>query len=434
MLEAIKRSVSALRLRKRKGMSMVIMLILVPILLGIGISYVDPIVRSFRAVVNDQKTLLAKSVADSMFEIALWESRGGGTGEVSEGCICETGSCTIGDTACADGVDFGFGTATGTWRVIGSPKVDATHLINGEYTVPAAGSGDAGGDYCSTAEPVVDGGMLDAALSDLGIDTSVMDDPLDWPCHWNKIREGEAVAIPLYVEEGGVVRNPGFSVDTSTGTIGTESLGLTDFQLRYRNPCNPAVGSGLGYGICENLNRYQLRWFEPDQQATVILLWNISGEGINNLGLLNEKNVLFEPTKFSIGFFSINENITVEKINYFSSKNPQYWITPISKVNFEDAKDMLSQDIAYYLNRIHKPVLNLLAIHTLEYGTTPPDVAKIPYIEYQFKAPIDLATQSPISSTSKVVKVEVMVDGGYSETFERNIALPKPASGFVIQQ
>lgn len=413
---------------------MIIMLILVPILLAIGVSYVDPIVRSFRAVVNDQKTLLAKSVADSMFEIALWESRGSGTGGVSEGCLCSSGSCdpVIQADDCAEGVDFGFGTAIGTWRVIGSPELDETHLIDGEYTVPAPGSGDAGGDYCSTADPVVSVEMLGAALTDLGISDTVMDDVLDWPCHWNKIKEGQAVAIPLYTEENGVVHNPGFSVDESTGAVGQDGLGLTDFQLRYRNPCNPA-SSEKGYEICENNARYQLRWFEPDFQATVILLWNITGEGINQSGSLNVKNVLFEPTNFSIGFITVNENISVEKINYFYSKNPQYWITPATKVNFEDAKDLASQDLANYLSIIHKPTLNLLAIHTLEHGEPPLNV-KIPYLEYQFKAPIDLATQSPISSTSKVVRVEVMVDGGYSETLERTIALPKPVSGFVIQQ
>ena len=424
MLEAIKKSVSALRLRKRKGMSMVIMLILVPILLGIGVSYVDPIVRSFRAVVNDQKTLLAKSVADSMFEIALWESRGGGTGEVSEGCICETGSCTIGDTSCADGVDFGFGTATGTWRVIGSPEVDATHLINGEYTVPAAGSGDAGGDYCSTAEPVVDSTMLDAALGDLGIDTSVMDDPLDWPCHWNKIKEGQAVAIPLYTEEGGVVHNPGFSVDETGSVIADGGLGLGDFQLRYRNPCNPAISSGLGYEICSNTERYMLKWFEPNFQKTTILLWNITGEGINNGTAVDKKSILLEPYK--VGEI-INENILVEDINTFNViKDSAYWITQNTLVDFEGGVNLLSA----HLSTIHKPVFNLLGIHTLQDQND----FTIPYLEYQFKAPIDLATQSPISSTSKVVRVDVMVDGGYSETLERNIALPKPVSGFVIQQ
>jgi hypothetical protein len=432
MYEAIKQKISGLRklltmrMRKQKGMSMIIMLILVPILLGIGVAYVNPIVRSFRAVVNDQKTLLAKSVADSMFEIALWESRGGGTGEVSEGCICSDGSCAIGSEKCADGVDFGFGTATGTWRVIGSPEVDSTHLINGEYTVPAPGSGDAGGDYCSTAEPVVDGAMLDAALTSLGIDTSVMDDPLDWPCHWNKIKEGEAVSIPLYTEEGGEVKNPGFRVDSSGNVIPGDGLGLTDFQLRYRNPCNPAVSSGLGYEICKNSNRYELkRDFLPYGFKTVILSWNITGEGMNQSGSLNEQNVLFEPFKFKDVF---NYNVKVEDINNFILKNPQFWITPNSKVDFEGT---INQSLSNYLSIIHKPTLNLLAIHTLkdDYNNS-----KIPYIEYQFKAPIDLATQSPISSTSKVVKIDVMIDGGYSESFERNIALPKPVSGFVIQQ
>ncbi len=412
--------------RKRKGMSMVIMLILVPILLAIGISYVDPIVRSFRAIVNDQKTLLAKSVADSMFEIALWESRGGGTGGVSEGCLCDAGSCTISDPKCADGIDFGFGTATGTWRVIGSPELDETHLIDGEYTVPAPGSGDAGGDYCSTADPVVSVEMLGAALTNLGISDTVMDDVLDWPCHWNKIKEGQAVAIPLYTEENGVVRNPGFSVDDSGSVLADGGLGLSDFQLRYRNPCNPA-NSEKGYEICESRlfdDRYVLKEFAPDGVNTVILLWKIIGEGINNGSTIDTGSVVLEPFIFGV---NINENIKVNDINAYFTKNPIYWITPNRSVNLNGANPA---NLSAYLGTIHKPVLNLLAIHTLKSDGD----KTIPYLEYQFKAPIDLATQSPISSTSKVVRVEVMVDGGYSETLERTIALPKPVSGFVIQQ
>jgi len=402
------------RTKKQKGMTLVIMMLLVPILLAIGVSYVDPIVRSFRATVNDQKTLLAKSVADSMFEIALWESRGGGTGEITEGCI--------GD--CVNGIEFDFGTATGTWKVIGSPEVEASHLIDGEYTVPAPGSGDAGSDYCSTAEPVVDVGMLSSALGDLGIGSGVMDDPLDWPCHWNKIREGQAVAIPLYVEEGGFVKNPGFSVD-SGGAVGSDSLGLTDFQLRFRNPCNPE-NSQLGYEICNNNARYVLKEFEPLDEFTVILLWNVTGEGISNGSAVDEQFVLLEPT-FIEGI--IDENIKVEDINAFNIiKDPQYWITQDTFTDFEGGMNPIS----IHLNTIHKPVLNLLAIHTLEQDSTINPT--IPYLEYQFKAPIDLATDSPISSTSKVVRIDVMIDGGYSETLERTIALPKPVSGFVIQQ
>jgi hypothetical protein len=93
-------------------------------------------------------------------------------------------------------------------------------------------------------------------------------------------------------------------------------------------------------------------------------------------------------------------------------------------------QDSLKPFLNNYLNILYKPNLQLLVIHTLKDTSD----NKIPYIEYQFKAPIDLATDSPISSTSKVVKIDVMIDGGYSESFERNIALPKPVSGFVIQQ
>jgi hypothetical protein len=397
-------------MRKQKGMSMIIMLILVPILLGIGVAYVNPIVRSFRAVVNDQKTLLAKSVADSMFEIALWESRGGGTGEVSEGCICSDGSCAIGSEKCADGVDFGFGTATGTWRVIGSPEVDSTHLINGEYTVPAPGSGDAGGDYCSTAEPVVDGTTLDAALTSLGIDTSVMDDPLDWPCHWNKLREGESAVIPMYTEQGGTVQNP-------------SDIGLDSFELRMRTPCNPAIAPHSQ--VCGQTERYQIAGDEqtvPDV-LTSIVQWTITAKENDE----NGRQLILQGLKDTMNLIKQSIFSPYSLNNYYTGSGMPLTLTENSKIVDQDS---LKPFLNNYLNILYKPNLQLLVIHTLKDTSD----NKIPYIEYQFKAPIDLATDSPISSTSKVVKIDVMIDGGYSESFERNIALPKPVSGFVIQQ
>ncbi|MFC1810494.1 hypothetical protein ACFLZH_03255 [Patescibacteria group bacterium] len=390
-----------------------------PIILGLAASYVEPIIRSFRAAVNDQKTLLAKSVADSMFEIALWDSRGSGTGETTH---------NAGYPAPLE-VDYGFGTAQITWSVIGSPEVDAEHLISDGsaefYTVPSAGSGDAGGDYCSTAEPVIDQVTLENRLiNDLLITSQPIDDPLDWPCHWNKIGEGETVIIPLYVEEEGVIKNPGFSWNGTS--IGSDNINLNSMEVRFRNPCDPNV-SDLGYEICRNTmgDRFIMKNFKPDNEFTTIVLWNITGEGENENNTLVEKSVLIEPYN-KMDFGAIN-NITVEDINGFFTKDNDYWITLDRLVNYQGGNPNLLNN---YLPNIHKPVLNLLVVHTLRDAGN----ATIPYIEYQFKAPEPLSGKSPISSTSKVVRVDVMIDGGYSETLERTISLPKPISGFVIQQ
>lgn len=424
-----KRKKSGLLMRKRKGITMVMMLIFVPIILIVAASYIDPIIRSYRAAVNDQKTLLASAVANSMFELALWESRGGGTGSVNEGCICQDGSCTIGARECEVGYDFGFGTATGEWKVYGAPETDAEHLIvegsDQWYTVPSLGSGTAGGDYCSTANPVIDERMLEGKLSELGFNDPnnlPMDNPFDWPCHWNKIREGESVVIPLFTEDaGGVVRNPA-------------DLGMDRFELRFRAACNPeaVVGAGGTAGtICDDDFRYDVQG-DDGQTDTVIVLWEIVGDEVDSGGVPTGEKIILGPV--TIDVFN-NSHIYNNKINNY--KTSMYSLKEAS--NTEDNKScsddlinshLLNTDICPTTQNINRPYLNLLVVHTLR----DPNNQTIPYLEYQFKSTLDTPSEAPISNTSKVVRVDVMVDGGYSETLEKTIALPKPVSGFVISQ
>ncbi|MFC1647664.1 hypothetical protein ACFL10_01570 [Patescibacteria group bacterium] len=374
-----------------------------PIILGLAASYVEPIIRSFRAAVNDQKTLLAKSVADSMFEIALWDSRGSGTGETTH---------NAGYPAPLE-VDYGFGTAQITWSVIGSPEVDAEHLINGEYTVPSPGSGNAGGDYCSTAEPVVDlVGLENKLIVELDITDQPIDNPLDWPCHWNKLREGESTIIPLYVEDSSGVRNP---VD----------IGLDSFELRIRPACNPTLNTDdYNNQICADNERYIVLGDDtnPNNLDDALVLWTI----VANENDENGRQLILQPYKEGL-MINRNSYITPFFLNNYLGVGSPFSLTEGSWVLDQDSG---STTLNNYLGILHAPYLQLLVIHTLK------DVnnSTIPYIEYQFKAPIDLATDEPISSTAKVVRVDVMIDGGYSETLERSISLPKPISGFVIQQ
>jgi len=409
---------------------MIIMLVFVPIIMIVAASYVEPIVRSYRASVNDQKTLLAKAVAESMFEIALWESRGGGTGSVSSACICEDGSCDIVNeaTECAEGVDFGFGTATGEWYVYGTPNEEHV-IVEGSqdwYTVPALGSGDAGGDYCSTAEPVVDLATLEDKLElEMGFDGSnlPMDDPFDWPCHWDKIREGESVVIPLFTENAdGSVNNP---VD----------LGLNQFELRFRAACNPEAATSEEYGntICADGERYEVQGDTLTGDETVIVLWEIVGDEVDASDVSTGKKIILGQ-KFNS--FLDSSSFNVFKINrYFQAIGGINNNSPTVDNNDDKFHSIhqhldFNQPHGYGHLYMHRPYLNLLVVHTLRDQSN----NTIPYLEYQFKATLDNSAEAPISSTSKVVRVDVMVDGGYSETLERTIALPKPVSGFVISQ
>ena len=63
-------------------MALVMAMVLMPIILVISISFIDPIIRSYRASAVDQKTLLAKAVAENMVEEALLKSKDLGVGKM----------------------------------------------------------------------------------------------------------------------------------------------------------------------------------------------------------------------------------------------------------------------------------------------------------------------------------------------------------------
>lgn len=391
---------------------MVMMLILVPILMFLAMSFVDPIVRSYRSAVNDQKTLLAKNVADSMFEVALWDSRGTGIGENTyneqwpEGEVFEFGSIN----------------ATVRWSVMGTPDTDESKLIDDWYTIPSPGSGTAGDDYCNTNEPVVNQESLGAALNSLEIDSEDLGgdyDEFDWPCNWNKLREGESIEIPLYTEDSeGHVLNP-------------SDLGLNEFELTIRTPCNPEQISNrtdeYTGQICKvpyaSGERYVLEGDNPleggDGTDTVIVLWEITGKE----GDENGDSVVIEQLVTPLSIFD-NSAFTVDVINGNGS-----FFTALKQSSKGGKNDGSIPQIGSELQNLYKPVLRIIPVHTLSDSS-----GTVPYLEYQFKARINSSLDKPVSNTSKVVHVEVMVDGGYSETIDKIVSIAKSVSGFVIQQ
>jgi hypothetical protein len=405
--------------KTQKGTALVMALVLVPMLMLLAATFVDPIVRSYRAAVADQKSLLARNIAENFFEEAMLASQDTGVGE------------TVHHPQDPDPItrDYGFGVAQGSWTVYQTPETDAEHLITvaGQdyYTIPSPGSGDAGGDYCSTNEPVVTAEALAGMQDFLGISPKPLDGSVDenhileWPCHWNKLKEGESISIPLYVESGGTVLNP-------------SDLQLNDFELIIRPACKPenaATGgrsdSYLGE-ICANNERFELEGEEPlkDDTEVVIVLWEISGKEKST-----DNNVVVQPYFMKLNP-DFNSNFTVRSMNNFDIGSGMPYTMNQDSLATDNPSDAFDFDtLSNYLQDLNKPVLRLRAIHTLrEDGTN----RTVPYLEYQFKSP-DISV-SPISSTSKVVTVDVMVEGGYSETIERTIPLPKPITGFVIQQ
>ena len=395
-------------------MALVMTMILVPILLGLGASFVDPIMRSYKSAASDQKTVLAKNVAENLFELALEDTRNLGVGDDDKGKV---------------EINHDYGSGTGKWWVFGSPELDDEHTIEEAgvrwYTIPAAGSGNAGGDYCSTSDPAVTDGEVDLKLTELGVNAdpgnpvvTLGDDPFEWPCHWNKLYEGQTVSIPLYVDELGEIWNP-------------EKLGLNEFELRIRAACDPDVTSGdneiYKNEICntEGAERYELE----GPPLTIMVLWEIVAEEIDSSNNPTSRSIVLSPHVDVIPIF--DSNIKIMNINNYQT----FSLSGTSKTTDNDGCRL--KIISDHLNEnyipcshldINKPVLNFTLIHTLV------DIdGEIPYLEYQFRTPV-IEPNPSIASNEKLIRTEVMLDGGYSETIEKSIDLTKPVTGFVIQQ
>jgi hypothetical protein len=419
-------------LGKRRGMALVITMILVPILMGLGASFVDPIIRSYRTASSYQKDVLAKNIAENMFEIAMEEARDLGVGENAEGVFSG---------------DYNGIHAEAKWWVFGSPELDPEHTFEEAgvnwYTIPAAGSGNAGGDYCSTSDPAVTIGEIDLKLENLGVSTTIPSDtvtfgtprdPFEWPCHWNKLYEGQTVSIPLYVDELGNIQNP-------------TDLDLNEFELRIRAACDPLLASGNNEiykdEICDSeLNeRYEL---DADGDGStlendmIIVLWEIVAEEADSpTDPRNSTGRNFVLSPFKSGIWT-NSNLVLDKINLYTTPGNNLNETSETGDNI-DYDNCKNHSIIEHLQNgmtacgprqfINKPILNFTLIHTLQ------DINgnSVPYLEYQFRTPVQTDKPS-IASNEKLVRTEVMLDGGYSETIEKSIDLTKPVTGFVIQQ
>ena len=400
--------------------------------MGLGASFVDPIIRSYRAASSYQKDVLAKNIAENMFEIAMEESRDLGVGENAEGTFSG---------------DYNGIHAEAKWWVFGSPELDSEHTfeITGPtdrwYTIPAAGSGNAGGDYCSTNDPAVTMGEIDLKLENLGVSTTIPsdtvtfgDDPFEWPCHWNKLYEGQTVSIPLYVDELGNIKNP---VD----------LGLDQFELRIRAACNPSVASGdndIYKGeICNSDERYVLDGDGDgmtDEKYEIIVVWEIVAEEVDspiNPKTSTGRSIILTPLTSSnpvqdsnLKFINVNkyDDPAWGTLNFKATSNAQDNIYPtgcIGTITSHINNNMLACGPRQYIN---KPILNFTLIHNLQDTS-----GGVPYLEYQFRTPV-IEPNPSIASNEKLIRTEVMLDGGYSETIEKSIDLTKPVTGFVIQQ
>jgi len=284
---------------------------------------------------------------------------------------------------------------------------------------------------------------LESALSELytGIDTadwpfysditSGFDDViLSWPCHWNKLHEGEVVEIPLYVESDDGDTN-------GDGILDPDELGLDEFYVRIRPACNPLTAL-RNPEICDDVDRYLLfsdpydaNSYQSMEKEDTIVSWNITGTDINN-----GDNILIESASIeSVPIEDERSHIAPRRINNLSSNPYSDYIVlhQNSKTKGKIGDTVYSNppfNISLYLPNLHKSVLSLSGIYLLKNGQD----QNIPYLEYQVLIPCDGGTcVSAVGDVGKIIKVEAEIDN--VKISKEDVIRKKPGQlKFVIHQ
>ncbi len=191
--------------------------------------------------------------------------------------------------------------------------------------------------------------------------------------------------------------------------------------LKIRPACDPSKATAreneYENQICNDNERYTLSSSDPIPEKTVLILWEITGK----LGGKDGESV-YLTHKDEGTIFAPKTTLDVENINL---KKPLTQDS-IAKKPIDDYNEDSIED---FISTLYKPELKLLVVHTLRdnYQNT------VPYLEYQFSSTYN-PSSTPISSTSKIVNVDVMIDGGYSTSISKIVGIAKSVSGFVIQQ
>jgi len=435
--------------KQRKGFAIVIALIYSSILIVLGLSMLEPLIRDIRVMSDRIKQETLKYAVDAGTEKGQLVGRQLEIGESD--VIDETISTSIGDVVVTGTVE-GVTDVNEEASLIVLSNTEGPYSPGTYYTIPALGTGDVGrhGEfgYCGINRPVnvmVDSEedathrSLENALKDLYpgltedeypvskttmVADNLDDTILDWPCHWNKIKEGEVVEIPFYVIVSG---HPN---DTNAdGYLDPDELNLDNFYVRIRPACKPVTGNDY-QEICDNTDRYIIIDLDGsttsmDKEDTIVS-WSIDG---TQLGTGDD--VLLQSHHDDL-FVSNRSYITPNRINNFDT-NPYSNYVVLNENSYTDGivgtfRDD-SLDIETYLPVLHEGTLSLSVIHTLE-----DQAGDVPYLEYQLLVPCDTGTcVSAVGDVAKIIKVEAEIDNvkiSQEEVIPRKPGVVK----FVIHQ
>lgn len=424
--------------RKRDGVSLLISLGLVGVIVLFGLIVSNVVVTSIRQSANVNRANEAYFNTEGALEQGLMANQKQGAGYSS-------GEQT------ATGLDAVF-EVTGTVPM--NVQYENPSTFDGMYGIPTPGTGDVGADCDILKAWNMNRFVYDDQTNSYTV-ASGGSEAADHPCNWNKIRVGDIVSIPLYVND---------PINCTTlgqdGICNPVDLGMTDLRLRVRTPCSD------GKEYCADSARYELddTFGDPelacdppskvDGCGDTIISWSISG---TNLG--GDKVYELRPLAVPEYMYPIDK-----RRREFNSEIYEYLINNAKTLTLgaytlncdpfcvldenrggEDLSlpdDQTPGTVLQFLTNstpfgprtgtdiLHKPVLKLALINSLRdknSATGDP----VPYLEYQLIT--DNALDSNPTDSSQTITAE-----GYSGEFKQILEVKQPQEGglleYVIQQ
>lgn len=430
--------------RLREGVSLLISLGLVTVIVLFGLIVSNVVVTSIRQSANVNRANEAYYATEGALEQGLMENRNQNAGY--------SGPAT----------DISYnGNVSAKYKVQGQVPMNVQYEnpsnFDGMYGIPTPGTGDAGAD-CDILkawnanrfdyDPQTDTYSLSSAGSEAA----------DHPCNWNKIKVGDVVSIPLYVNDPANCTTIG-----QDGICNPADLQMTDLRLRVRTPCSD------GEEFCSPTARYELDDTFGDAELAcdltkvdgcgdTIISWSISGTNLTGntayefRPLAVPDPLFYDATKGKrlVANSEIYETL-INKANTLTLGTydfgcDQYCVLSEQRGGKDiiDPNPAIRDKIALVLHFLtnsgstfglrtgdailHKPVMKLAVINSLRDKNSGDP---IPYLEYQLITDINSA-YSP-TDTSQTITAE-----GYSGEFKQILEVKQPQESglleYVIQQ
>jgi hypothetical protein len=326
----------------------------------------------------------------------------------------------------------------------GTPPFDGT-----TYSIPSAGTGDAGKNCDPLNPPVTTAPQLPwwylpsadtfGTTSTKPSEAIAIADVKDHPCNWGKIKVGQTIAVPLYY----------IGSDGKPANL----LGLgSSFQLRVRTPC-----ANSAWQYCNPLNgtsdgRYQLDWFPADGHGDKkynyndpVVSWQIMGSDKTK----SDTYALGPFVKIVGGYIDLQSTLISEKSIALALVNSTYPARVLHKLSKgTDLKGCTGPIIDFLGNvgtnltgcatsvwalpnqEIVKPVFKFTVIHALNDKANPQNT--VPYLEYQVLMSNTVSSAQPTNAYQTITGESV--SGSYKQVLEVKMPQESGILEYVIQQ